>query len=102
DVCSSDLIAIFGSIVNTTLANQFAHPPASLAGKLPHSVNAATLAFSGSRTDPAVAEYTRHALYLATHRVFWALVVVAVIGLLTELLMPKKTEQLVFAEDVFA
>ena len=92
-------IAIFGSIVNTTLANQFAHPPAALAGKLPHSVNSATLAFSGSRTDPAVAEYTRHALYLATHRVFWALVVVAVIGLLTQFLMPKRADQLVFAED---
>ncbi|HMC69175.1 MAG TPA: MFS transporter, partial [Mycobacteriales bacterium] len=65
----------------------------------PHSVNSATLAFSHSGQDPAVAAYTRHALYLATHRVFWALVVAAVIGLLTELLMPKKTEQLVFAED---
>ena len=92
-------IAIFGSIVNTTLANQFKNPPAELAGKLPHSVNSATLAFSGARRDPAVAEYTRHALYLATHRVFWALVVAAVLGMLTQLLMPKKTEQLVFPED---
>jgi hypothetical protein len=36
---------------------------------------------------------------VATHRIFWALVVAAVLGMLTELLMPKKTEQLVFPED---
>ena len=94
-------VAVFGSIVNTTLANRFAHPPPALAGKLPHTVNAATLAFGRGtgRRDPAVVAYTRDALYAATHRVFWALVVVAVLGLLLQLLMPKKTEQLVFAED---
>ncbi|MEN3273663.1 MAG: hypothetical protein V7636_2424 [Actinomycetota bacterium] len=93
-------IAVFGSIANTTLANKFAHPPASLAGKLPHTVNSATLAFGGGgRRDPAVVAYTRDALYVATHSIFWALVVAAVLGMLTELLMPKKTEQLVFPED---
>jgi len=92
-------VAVFGSIVNTTLAHQFRNPPPELAGKLPHSVNSATIAFSNGGHDPAVKAYTRHSLYLATHRVFWALVVAAVIGLLTQLLMPKKTEQLVFEED---
>jgi len=92
-------VAVFGSIVNTTLAHQFRNPPPQLAGKLPHSVNSATIAFSNGGHDLAVKAYTRHSLYLATHRVFWALVVAAVIGLLTQLLMPKKTEQLVFEED---
>jgi MFS family permease len=93
-------VAVFGSIANTTLADRFAHPPASLAGKLPHTVNAATIAFSGKgRRDPAVVAYTRDALYAATHRIFWALAVAAVLGMLTQLLMPKKTEPLVFAED---
>jgi MFS family permease len=95
-------VAVFGSIANTTLADRFRHPPAELAGKLPHSVNSATLAFSGGHRDPAVVAYTRDALYAATHRIFWALVVAAVLGLLTQLLMPKKTEQLVFPEDAAA
>ena len=92
-------IAVFGSIANTTLADRFRHPPPELAGKLPHSVNSATLAFSRGHRDPAVVAYTRHALYAATHRIFWALVVAAVLGLLTQLLMPGRTEPLEFAED---
>jgi EmrB/QacA subfamily drug resistance transporter len=92
-------IAVFGSIANTTLADRFRHPPAALAGKLPHSVNSATLAFSRGHRDPAVVAYTRHALFAATHRVFWALVVTAVLGLLTQLLMPGRTEPLEFADE---
>jgi hypothetical protein len=89
-------VAIFGSIANTTLADAFRNPPAALAGKLPHSVNSATLAFAGGRRDTAVAAYTRHALFVATHRIFWGLVVAAVLGLLTQLLLPRKTEPLSF------
>jgi hypothetical protein len=46
-----------------------------------------------------VVAYTRHALYAATHRIFWALAVAAALGLLTQLLMPARTEPLQFAED---
>jgi len=92
-------VAVFGSIANTTLAEKFRHPPAALVARLPHSVNSATLAFSHRAGDRAVAAYTRHALYLATHRIFWALVVAAVFGMLLQMLMPKKAEPLVFAED---
>ena len=95
-------VAVFGSIANTTLAEKFRHPPAALAGRLPHSVNSATLAFSNGRRDPAVVAYTRDALYTATHRIFWALVVAAVLGMLTQLLMPRRTETLVFPEDTEA
>jgi MFS family permease len=38
-------------------------------------------------------------LYDAIHTVFWALVVVAALGVLAELLMPRRVEPLVFAED---
>jgi hypothetical protein len=92
-------VAVFGSIANTTLVARFRHPPAALAGRLPHTVNSATLAFSGGHHDPAVAAYTRAALFTATHRIFWALVAAAALGLLTQLLMPKRTESLTFAED---
>jgi hypothetical protein len=96
---SSVGIAIFGSIANTTLADRFRHPPASLAGKLPHSVDTASLAFSGHSHDPAVVAFTRHALYSATHRIFWGLVVAAVVGLLLQLLLPRRVHPLVFPDD---
>lgn len=93
-------VAVFGSIANTTLADRFRHPPAALAGKLPHTVDTATLAFNhDSHRDPQVIAYTRHALYAATHRIFWALAVAAVLGLLTQLLLPRKVRPLVFPDD---
>jgi MFS family permease len=91
-------VAVFGSIANTTLAAQFRHPPPSLAGELPHSVDSASLAFSGHH-NPQVTAYIRHALYTASHRIFWALVVAAVFGLLTQLLLPRKVRPLVFDDD---
>jgi hypothetical protein len=65
---------------------------------VPHSVDGASIAFSGHR-DAAVHEYIRHSLYLATHRIFWALVVASVIGLLTQLLLPRRVHPLVFPDD---
>jgi EmrB/QacA subfamily drug resistance transporter len=91
-------VAVFGSIANTTLANRLGNPPARLAGRVPHSVDGASIAFSGHR-DAAVHEYIRHSLYLATHRIFWALVVASVIGLLTQLLLPRRVHPLVFPDD---
>jgi MFS family permease len=93
-------VAVFGSIANTTLAQRFRHPPASLAGRLPHSVDTATLAFSHSpHRDAAVVAYTRDALYAASHRIFWALVAAAVLGLVTQLLLPRRVHPLVFPDD---
>jgi EmrB/QacA subfamily drug resistance transporter len=91
-------VAVFGSIANTTLADQFRHAPPDVAQHL-QSVNSATLAFDDKATDPAVAAYIRHSLYLATHRIFWALVVAAVFGALTQLLMPRRTRMLTFPDD---
>ena len=91
-------VAVFGSIANTTLANQLHNPPPQLAGKVPQSVDSASIAFSG-HNDPAVHEYIRHSLYLATHRIFWALVIAAIIGLLTQLLLPRRVQPLVFPDD---
>jgi EmrB/QacA subfamily drug resistance transporter len=91
-------VAVFGSIANTTLATEFRHAPKDIAGQL-HSVNSATIAFSGKTADPRVAAYTRHALYLATHRIFWALVVAAAFGAVTQLILPRRTKMLVFPGD---
>jgi hypothetical protein len=89
-------IAVFGSIANTTLADRFRHPPAALAGKLPQAVDAASISFTKRHEAAAVVAYTRHALYDAVHYVFWALVAVAVLGLLAELFMPRRAEELRF------
>jgi len=91
-------VAIFGSIANTTLATQFKQAPPDIAAHL-HSVNSATIAFSGKAGDPRVTAYTRHALYLATHRIFWALVVAAAFGAITQLVLPERTEILSFPGD---
>ena len=92
-------VAIFGSIANTTLADRFMHPPAELASRLPHSVNTASIAFADSGKDPQVHAYVRHSLYLATHRVFWALVIAAIFGLAMQLLLPRRVRPLAFPED---
>lgn len=91
-------IAVFGSIANTTLADRFRHPPAALAGKLPRAVDAATITFAKNRASPAVVAYTRHALYEAVHNVFWALVVAAVLGLVGQLALPRRAEELRFED----
>jgi hypothetical protein len=92
-------VAIFGSIANTTLAHRFQHPPAALRGKLPASVNAATISFSGGHHSPAVLAYTRDALYAATHWIFWGLIVAAVLGLAAQLALPRRAQQLEFDAD---
>jgi len=38
--------------------------------------------------------HTAHAIYEAVHAVFWALVVVAVLGLVAETLLPRKVTAL--------
>jgi EmrB/QacA subfamily drug resistance transporter len=91
-------VAVFGSIANSTLAHQLSSPPPALAGRVPKSVDSASIAFSGHH-DPVVHAYIRHSLYLATHRIFWALVVAAVLGLLTQLLLPRRVQPLVFPDD---
>jgi EmrB/QacA subfamily drug resistance transporter len=89
-------IAVFGSIANTTLADRFRHPPVALAGKLPQAVDAASISFTKRHEAAAVVAYTRQALYDAVHYVFWALVAVAVLGLVAELFMPRRAEELRF------
>src|SRR4051794_29049228 len=48
-------VAIFGSIANTGLAGPLPHPPAALAQRLPHSVDSASIAFSGHHPPPGQA-----------------------------------------------
>ena len=89
--------AVFGAIANATLADRFAHPPAEVAGKLPATGDATNLVLDGQGSAPTpTTEFVRGALFDASHHVFLALVAVAAVGVLALILMPRKTEQLVF------
>ncbi|GAA2713376.1 MDR family MFS transporter [Micromonospora olivasterospora] len=88
--------AVFGAIANATLAARFAHPPAEVAGRMPDAADAGSLVVDAHAMEPAVAGYVRGALYDATHHVFLALVVVAVLGVGVLLLMPRRSEPLTF------
>ena len=84
--------AVFGAIGNATLAGRFAHPPAALAGRLPKSVDATSLALTGTgRTgDPRVNGFVRGALAHAAHNVFLAVALMAILGVGALLLMPRR------------
>jgi MFS family permease len=87
--------AVFGAIANATLAARFAAAPPELAGRLPAgaAVTDATSQVLGGQTDSAspVAAFVRSALYDATHHVFLAMVVVAVLTVAAVLLVPRRT-----------
>jgi MFS family permease len=92
-------IAVFGSIANSVLADRFRHPPAALVGQLPRAVDAASISFTKRHQSAAAIEYTRTALYDAVHYVFWALVAVALLGLVAHLLFPSRATPLEFEES---
>ena len=87
-------IALFGGIANAILADRFSHPPEALVGRLPDAVDAASISFTRRHQAADVVAYTRSALFDAVHWVFWALVAVAVLGLVAQLLMPHRAEPL--------
>lgn len=91
--------AVFGAIANGALNSRLAHPPAAVAKALGHNgINATTLVPGGNlyTGDPAVAAFVRDALYAAAHHVFTGLIVVGVFGAAALLLMPRRTQELVF------
>jgi EmrB/QacA subfamily drug resistance transporter len=87
---------VFGAIANTLLTRRFAHPPADLLGRLPRTADATGLVLGGRlKSAPHVeAAYIRDSLYAATHRVFIALVVVALVGILVVALIPRRATEL--------
>jgi hypothetical protein len=88
--------AVFGAIANATLAGRFAHPPPEVAGRLPANVDATSLVLGGpTSSEPAVGDYVRGSLQAATHHVFVALAVLAVLGVGALLLMPRRAEPLI-------
>jgi MFS family permease len=89
--------AALGSVANSTLAGWFRRAPVELRGRLP-GVNSASDALGGSRVPAAVAGYVRQGLDLASHRVFHALAVVAVLGVAAVLVAPRRFRTMRFDE----
>jgi MFS family permease len=89
-------VAVLGAIANATLTERFSHPPAGVPA--PRSVDATSLVLTSSGDAPhsAAASFVRSALYDASHHVFVALVVVAALMVAALLLLPRRTESLVF------
>ncbi|SHG15471.1 drug resistance transporter, EmrB/QacA subfamily [Geodermatophilus nigrescens] len=88
--------AVFGAIANTTLAARFAAPPAGLDGEVPTDVDSTTAALG---QGGAVADFARESLHAASHGVFVATAVTAVVIALAVLAMPGRTEPLHFDDD---
>jgi EmrB/QacA subfamily drug resistance transporter len=90
--------ALLGAIANATLAQKFAHPPANLAGALPQNVDATSLVFAsqGAGVHSPVADFIRAALYQASHNVFLTLVGVAAVVWVAVLVVPRRTQPLIF------
>ncbi|MCL5116262.1 MAG: MFS transporter [Firmicutes bacterium] len=88
-------VAVYGSLVNAALAHAFRHPPASLVTKLPHNLNAASLALGSIPNLPrAVLHYVDAALSDGIHRVFVGVLAVAALTFLVEWLLPKNVTPL--------
>ena len=90
-------VAVFGAVANATLASRFATPPKGVSGQLPESADdAAVVLDSASGAAAAVKDFVREALALATHHVFIAVVVLAVVMVAAVLLIPRRTRELTF------
>ncbi|MEV7548987.1 MDR family MFS transporter [Amycolatopsis sp. NPDC089917] len=88
-------VAMFGAIANATLASRFASPPAGVSG-LPSGVDATSVVLGGDGPETPTTSFVRDALAGATHHVFLAMLVVAVLSVGALLLMPRRTEELKF------
>ncbi|AEW04368.1 major facilitator superfamily MFS_1 [Sulfobacillus acidophilus DSM 10332] len=83
-------VAGYGGLVNARLSAAFHHPPATVASRLPHNLNAAGLALGRLASMPeAVSRYIRLALAGAIHRVFWGVFLVAAMTFLIEWALPQ-------------
>jgi EmrB/QacA subfamily drug resistance transporter len=85
--------ALFGAIANATLTHRYADAPVALKGSLPSSVDGTSSALSH---PGAVADFVRTSLYDASHHVFVALAVTAVLLVGALALLPRRTTELVF------
>jgi EmrB/QacA subfamily drug resistance transporter len=83
-------VAVFGSIVNSTLAGRLATAPAGLARELGSLSTVISRLSEGDSLPPEVVTFVRDSLSAAMDRVFLGVVVVGVAGLAVQLLAPAR------------
>jgi EmrB/QacA subfamily drug resistance transporter len=83
-------VAIYGSIVNSTLAARLSDAGARISAQLDSasSINAALR--EGADLPPGVGEFVRNSLFSGIHRVFLGIVVAAVLALAVQLTLVKR------------
>jgi MFS family permease len=82
--------AIFGAIFNNAFGSRLADAPLGLRAGLPRDIDAVVGALHGRQLPPAVADYLRESLYVATHHVYAGVSVVAVLTLMAVALTPRR------------
>jgi hypothetical protein len=85
-------VAVFGALANATLATRLARPPAGVTGPLPSPEEAGSAVLDhAADLPPAMLGFLRSALFDASHLVFVALLVAAVLSVGAVLLIPRRT-----------
>ncbi len=69
--------AIFGAVFNNAISARLAGAPIGMRNDLPQDINAVIGALHQHRLPPAADDYLRHAMFIATHHVYVAVVVFA-------------------------
>jgi EmrB/QacA subfamily drug resistance transporter len=82
--------AVFGAVVNATLADRLSAAPAALRPALPRGVDGIEPAIEGRRVGGDALQYLRTALDAATHHLYATLTVVAVLAAVVLLVAPRR------------
>jgi EmrB/QacA subfamily drug resistance transporter len=86
-------VAVLGSIANSTASAALSTPPPDLEASAPRTLNAAAKVLGEtSMLQPAATNFVRHAIYLAMHNVFRALIAVAAAMVVAQLLMSRRSD----------
>jgi Na+/melibiose symporter-like transporter len=83
-------VAVFGSVVNSTLAGRVARAPGALVRELGSLSTAISRLSEGASLPPGVVAFVRESLSAAMDRVFVGIVVVGLAGLVIQLLAPAR------------
>jgi EmrB/QacA subfamily drug resistance transporter len=94
-------VAVLGSIANSSIAGWLANRPASISGQLPDSVNSASnvLGNTTSRYSAAATHYLRLGLFHATHDVFFAIAIGALLIFIAVLCVPRRLGSVLFEDE---
>ncbi|HEX5314236.1 MAG TPA: MDR family MFS transporter [Gammaproteobacteria bacterium] len=82
--------AIFGAIFNAALASQLAAAPAALRSRLPQQVNEVIHALHDPALGAAARGFLRHAIYVATHHIYWGIALLSILTLACVLVAPGR------------